>query len=145
MREMNPPCHLLCLYCLNLKRFSFFYPQSVKALQGDGCSMLHISRSPLTHQCQDANRGGKSDNLGRQLCSSCYSKYLKKKKKGKNPNLIPNMLTSITSVLKYDWAALHELVQDTNPALAPKINQCSLQTAETPDAFSQKLQLYRNE
>lgn len=47
------------------------------------------------------------------------------------------MLTNITSVDKYDWAALHELVQDTNPALVAKINQCSLQTAQRADAFHQ--------
>lgn len=56
-------------------------------------------------------------------------------KKGKNPSLTQNNLTSITSVHKYDWAALHELVQDINPTLAPKINQWSLQTAQTADAF----------
>lgn len=44
MREMSPLCHLLCLYCLHLKRFSlfFFLPMSGGIIfQGDGYSEAH--------------------------------------------------------------------------------------------------------
>lgn len=60
MREMNPPCHLLCLYCLHLKRFFsfFFFPVSEGITRG---WLLNVPglQEHSDQQCWDENRGEK--------------------------------------------------------------------------------------
>lgn len=50
MREMNPPCHLLCLYCLHLKRFSFFFQWGCEGIMRGELLPIPCSRSPMTQK-----------------------------------------------------------------------------------------------